>query len=562
MSIRSLLTISFAFSTFGLFSQNNYTPTYNELLTEYRALNRNYTSISKLDSFEVTDRGIPLHLLIISADGVFSRNSLEDRTVVLIMNGIHPGEPCGINASLDFARAKLESPDKNVVYCIIPVYNIGGMLNRGSYSRANQVGPNSYGFRGNTKNLDLNRDFIKADSRNVMAFYKIFHHWRPNIFIDTHTSNGADYQPTLTLLSSFPENMEPEMGSYLTHTMEPALYTAMKSKGEEMVPYVNVFRTTPDSGFKAFTDHPRYSTGFASLFNTIGFTTEAHMLKPFHQRVKATLKFLNVIADFSEENYEELIQLKNTADSLSLKRTSVPFNWKVSEKADSIEFPGYAANMNTISQVTLLPTLRYDRSNPYRKKIPFFKHHQAEDEYDIPSYYVLSGAWTDIIQLLDLNQVAYEELKNDTAIEVRSIYIDTYKSYDKPYEGHFKHYEIQTTEKIQSIQFFPGDVIVPTNQPAIKYLAHIFNPKAADSFFSWNFFDSCLMRKEYFSSYVFDQTAAELLKANPELGEELEEMRKSNPDFAANSREQLRFIYERSPYYEESHRRLPVYELD
>jgi len=545
-----------------LLSQDNYTPTYDELLSDYREMSLKHTGVCRLDSFGLTDRGVQLHALIINSKGDFHRDLTDDQAVVLIMNGIHPGEPCGINASLRFAQEELKSPDENVTYVIIPVFNTGGMMNRGSYSRANQVGPQSYGFRGNARNLDLNRDFVKADSRNTRAFYRLFHTWKPHIFIDTHTSNGADYQPTLTLLSTFPENLETPQGDYLTNTLEPALYESMKSKGEEMVPYVNIFRSTPDSGYKAFTDYPRYSTGFASLFNVIGFTTEAHMLKPFDERVDATWHFLNSIAEFANNHSTSLIDIKHQTDSLTMKKSETNYDWKILEKADSIYFPGFEANTKKISSVTGMPSLRYNNQAPYRKKIPYYKYHEAQAEYDVPNFYLISGAWPEIVDLLNLNNIEYRRIERDTLIEVNSVYIVQYESYDTPYEGHYKHYDIETDKRVQSMSFFPGDILVPTDQVGKKYLAHVFNPKTADSFFSWNFFDSCLMQKEYFSSYVFDETAAELLESDKALQNEFKERKKSDPEFAKNARAQLQFIYERSPYYEKSHRRLPVFELD
>ena len=543
------------------FPQNNYSPSYWELIDEYEILANDNPDLCQLDSFGLTDRGVPLHCLIINSKGKFHRNEIQDQAVILIMNGIHPGEPCGVNASLQLAKEKIKNPDNFVTYCIIPVYNTGGMMNRGSFSRANQNGPEEYGFRGNTKNLDLNRDFIKADSKNAQSFYQLFQEWQPHIFIDTHTSNGADYQPTLTLLSTFPENLEEPQAKYLETILEPELYRSMEAQNQEMVPYVNVFRTVPDSGYKAFTDYPRYSTGYTSLFNVIGFTTEAHMLKPFDDRVKATLLFLNLVSDHAEKNYQKLIEIKAQADEVTANRTSIPYNWQVTDEVEWLEFPGFEASTDSISAVTGMPTLRYNRNRPYRKNIPYYAHHEAIDTYDLPEFYVLSGGWSEVIHLLDLNQVQYERIERDTLIDVMSTYISEFETFDNPYEGHYKHYNIQTEIKSQRIHFFPGDLIIPTNQAAKKYLASVFNPKAADSFFSWNFFDSCLMQKEYFSTYVFDQTATQLLKSNEKLKREFDQLKEADPAFAKSTRLQLEFIYEHSPYYETSHRRLPVYQL-
>ena len=151
-----------------------------------------HSLLSKLDAYfetihmqemGLTDSGKPLHIIIYSSDKDFSFTS--DKTKILINNGIHPGEPDGIDASMslirDLALNKIKT-SRNTQIIVIPVYNIGGMLNRNSSSRANQNGPEAYGFRGNARNFDLNRDFIKSDTRNAKSFQQIFHLIQPDIF--------------------------------------------------------------------------------------------------------------------------------------------------------------------------------------------------------------------------------------------------------------------------------------------------------------------------------------------------------------------------------------------
>jgi hypothetical protein len=99
----------------------------------------------------------------------------------------------------DLALGKIKAPKNTIIVCI-PVYNIGGALNRNSTSRANQDGPG--GFRGNARNYDLNRDFIKSDTRNTKSFVEIFHTINADVFIDNHVSNGSDYQYKLTYIMS------------------------------------------------------------------------------------------------------------------------------------------------------------------------------------------------------------------------------------------------------------------------------------------------------------------------------------------------------------------------
>jgi hypothetical protein len=205
---------------------NNYTPTYQEIIDFYNTIAQK-SGFIQVTTFGSTDSGFPLHEIVLSKHG-FDPKQIKSTNlpVLLINNGIHPGEPCGIDASMIFARnilqtAMLDSVLDKMVIVIIPVYNIGGCLNRSSTSRANQNGPDSYGFRGNAKNYDLNRDFIKADAANTRSFYTVFKKWDPDIFVDTHTSNGADYQYTMTLIATQIDKAGPVGGKFLKRKYYP-----------------------------------------------------------------------------------------------------------------------------------------------------------------------------------------------------------------------------------------------------------------------------------------------------------------------------------------------------
>ena len=198
------------------------TPTYPEVIDYYKELDDAFGSI-ELQEFGTTDSGEPLHLAIFSPSENFNLDDIrENYTIILINNGIHPGESDGIDATMmlfrDLAQDSITVP-KNTIIATIPVYNIGGALNRNSATRTNQNGPEEYGFRGNARNYDLNRDFIKADTKNTRAFYEIFQTVKPDIFVDTHVSNGADYQYTLTHLFTQHDKLGGELGDYIQEKM-------------------------------------------------------------------------------------------------------------------------------------------------------------------------------------------------------------------------------------------------------------------------------------------------------------------------------------------------------
>ena len=286
------------------------TTTYPAAIAYYQNLVKGCPE-AKLLSYGSTDFGKPLHLLVLSKDKVFDPAAIRksNKRILLINNGIHPGEPEGIDASMMLARDLIKGNKipKNVVIAIIPLYNIDGSFNRTGTSRANQNGPVAYGFRGNSKNLDLNRDFIKTDSKNSAAFQLIFNTWQPEIFVDTHTSNGADYQYVMTLIPTQKDKLNGILSNYLTQTLVPGLYSRMEQQGYPMIPYVNSIGETPESGITGFIESPRYSTGYTTLHNTIGFMPETHMLKSYDLRVDATYKLLQAPALLERINKKQML---------------------------------------------------------------------------------------------------------------------------------------------------------------------------------------------------------------------------------------------------------------
>lgn len=540
---------------------SNQTPTYHEAIDAFRSLaNENPKTMRFLEAGP-TDSGHPLSILVIDGLGDFNPSAIHSdaRLVCMVMNAIHAGEACGVNASFEFAQAKAADPG-DVVYVIIPVYNIGGALQRNSTTRANQNGPETYGFRGNARNLDLNRDFIKADSKNSLSFAELYHTWKPHIFIDTHTSNGADYPAAMTLISTFPEKLHPLQASILERDLLPALYRGMKERGNPMVPYVNTIGATPEGGIAAFTDLPRYSTGYVSLFNTLGFTTEAHMFKSFDKRVEATRTFFETMDATLRTQGDMIVKMKAVADKEAATAKSFTTGWRVSREIDSLLFAGYRAD-SVKSVVTGQLRLRYDRSKPYEEKIPYYRYHEKARDTKLPEYYVVPVGWDNVAERLDANQIEYRIIQNDTTIDVQSTIIEDYKTFSRPYEGHYPHYEISTRPRRESVAFSKGSLLVRTDQPGNRYLAHVFNPENEDSFFAWNFFDAYLTQKEYFSDYVFEETAAELLKRNSQLRKAFEEKRASDPSFAEDAQAQLDFIYQNSPHKEPVHLRVPIFEI-
>lgn len=539
--------------------------TYDETIGYYQLLDKTYKHGFLLEK-GLTDVGKPLHLFVMYGGRDFYKDVIEKHSVpvLFIMNGIHPGEPDGIDASLllsEWILSKADSLIQNVCICIIPVYNVDGSLNRSCCSRANQDGPEMYGFRGNAQNLDLNRDFIKLDSRNSQSFVEIFQWIKPDLFIDTHVSNGADYQYTFTLLTSQQNKMEPLISRYLYGTILPRAELYMNNQGWPVAPYVFSKHEIPDSGLVAFYDSPRYSTGYAALFSVPGFVVETHMLKPFASRVEATLEFLKFATRFMFTSGKEL---KATREASLLNITTqncFGLNWKLNEKKTStIPFLGYEASYKP-SLVTGQNRLFYDTQKPYQKNIPMCWYYECVDSCTKPFSYIIPQAWKPVIDKLKMNGVSMSTIQRDTSLTVSTYKILSYQSSSQPYEGHHMKRNVKVEPVTVKQSFFKGDVVVQTGGIFDYFLASVLEPTAHDSYFSWGFFDGVLQQKEWFSDYVWEDKAWELLKNNEQLRLDFEQRKASDTAFAKNSWDQLYFIYRNSPYFEEKYMQYPVYKL-
>ena len=515
----------------------------------------------------ITDAGLPLRAIYYTRSGVFAKDDWKQKgkLVILVNNDIHPGEPDGVDASMmllrDAAKGKITIPE-NVVLVVIPMYNIGGALNRNSTSRANQNGPESYGFRGNSRNLDLNRDFIKCDAAETNCMEELFARISPDIFIDNHVSDGADYQHIITLLASQHDKLGGATGDYMYHTLTPLLYTDMKKRGYDMVPYVNDFSNTPDKGWREFYESPRFSSGYASLFSVMSYVPEAHMLKPFKDRVNATYALMQSIIKNGSEHAEEIKQARAKDWAGLTDKKEFVLEWKVdTTRCDSVIFKGYQAAYKD-SKVSGLPRLFYDHSKPFTKNVPFYDHFIPAKTVTAPRAYIIPRTWVSVVGCLRTNGVRIARFNNDSTIEVTAYHIDNYETVPHPYEKHYLHKNIQVTPNKSLMRFSEGDYIIWLDQPAKRYLVETLEPTAPDAFLAWNFFDGILQQKEYYSDYLFEDEAEKILAGDAGLKKELDEKRKSDPEFAKNGAAQLDFVYRRSRYFEQSVNRYPVYRLE
>jgi hypothetical protein len=544
----------------------NQTTLWTECIAFYEELARRFPNILKFEQAAVSDAGIPIHVGIVSADGVFDREQIkrEGRTVFFNNNGIHPGEPEGVDACMAMVRDLCFQPERlaklgKTVLLFVPIYNVDGCLNRANTSRPNQEGPEQFGFRGNSRHLDLNRDFIKCDTLNAQFFNQLITAWDPDVMVDTHTSNGADYTYTMTLIHTQPDKLGSGLGPYLREKMLPQIYQDMEMAGWPTCPYVNPVKDTPDDGIADFLEVPRFSTGFTALHNIIGFMPETHMLKPFKDRYDSMRALVEVTMAYTIANAEEIKRLRAEAKASQRKQKEWAITWTMDEARPSrFHFKGYEAQRHPSVLGDYL-RLSYDRSKPWSRDINWYTHFKADTVIQAPKAYVVPQAWREVIERLQWNGVEMTRIEAPTTVQAQYYHVAEAQPRAHAYEGHMYHDVVALEKREGSFHLNVGDWYVSLNQDNARYAIETLEPQAHDSFFRWGFFNSVLEKKEAISDYVFEDLAVEMLEAEPELKAKFEAWKAANPALLSNQEAVLHFIFHNCKRHAEPEwRRYPV----
>ncbi|HEV8692467.1 MAG TPA: M14 family zinc carboxypeptidase [Ideonella sp.] len=547
----------------------NQTTPWGECIAFHQRLAQAFGQWLKLEEAGRSDGGVPIHLGVFSADGVFDPQvaKAEGRPVFFNNNGIHPGEPEGIDVCMALLRDLCLDPARRAalgraVLVYIPIYNVDGALNRQNTSRVNQNGPESFGFRGNARHLDLNRDFIKADSLNARTFAQVFTRWDPDVMVDTHTSNGADYQHVVTLIATQPDKLGGRTGRHLREAMLPALNADMAGRDFPLCPYVNPLKEIPDDGIADFLDSPRFSTGYAALHHTIGFMPETHMLKAFEARYRGTRALVESALAYTVA-HGEAIRAARAADRAAVSAGEpVALDWKLDlQHSRPFRFSGFQA-VHEPSRLGSYQRLRYDRAVPWEKDIAYFDRYEATVTVVPPRAYLLPQAWHDVALRLQAHGIPLQRARRQARVPAEAYRIERFEKRRLPFEGRHLHDVLEVEAEPVEAAVAEGDWLVSLGGPHDRFIVEVLEPLGIDSFFRWAFFDSVLDKKEHFSDYVFEDEAERLLAAEPGLNDRFEAWKAEHPELLGDPEAVLGFIFLGARRYAEPEcRRYPVLRL-
>lgn len=535
------------------------TPDYETTITYCKAL-ADASEMVKHTTFGVSPQGRLLPLLIIDKKGNFTPESVKasGNAVLLLQAGIHPGEIDGKDAGLMFFRdlvihKKFPGLLDGVTYLFIPIFSVDGHERSGPYNRINQDGPEEMGWRANALNLNLNRDYLKADSPETIAWLKLFREWLPDFFVDFHVTDGADYQYVVTYALETKGNMDEGLTEWTENTFIPYMESGMEELGYPVFPYV-MFRRwhDPRSGLRSSVSPPRLSQGYTALQNRIGMLVENHSLKDFKTRVYATYELYRIIAGVVKEEKENLKELNRKADQrIEAEATGgyeLPVDWEAGPDSVMVDFKGVEYDV-VESDLTGGPWFKYHPDKPVTFSVPLFNDLAPSKTISLPYAYIIPPEWSEVIQRIIWHGIDYFKIDEPVEIEVETYRFKEPVWSNSPYEGRFRvnaEYDVDT----EKIGFPAGSVVIPVNQRAARVIAHILEPDAPDSYLGWGFFNAIFEQKEYSETYVMEGIAREMIKEDPELLKEFEEWKENHPQAAQSQWAQLNWFYSKSPWWD------------
>ncbi|MGZ5925922.1 MAG: M14 family metallopeptidase [Rhizomicrobium sp.] len=539
-------------------SQFRATPSYAETLSYLKRLERAAPGKIRLENFGVTPQGRKMTVVIANGRGVFTPDAARKAKmpIILLQAGIHPGEIEGKDAGLmllrDFAvGGRLSHLLDHVLLVYIPVFSVDGHENSSPYYRINQNGPESMGFRGQAQYLNLNRDYVKADSPEMRGWLRLWQRWSPDFLIDIHTTDGADYQYDLTWYLEDPHKLDAAVSDW-QHAAIDHVVPQYEGLGHLASPYLE-FKdgSDPRKGIENFGSGPRFSTGYAALRNRPALLIETHMLKSYETRVRATYDLIQLLLTYVDQQSGALLAAVAKADADTIARapkTLVPLTFATAPTSTPFSLKGYAFTVEQ-SEVSNKPWIKYDPATPVTYSIENWNDLQPDISIATPAAYAIPAQWKALIDKLDAHGIVYWRTARRIRVRAQSYQLDAPLWAASPFESHLMLRDFQLTEASGERDLSEGTVIVPLNQPAANVAIQLLEPQAPDSLLHWGFLDAVFETKEYGEPRVLEKLARDMLAKDPALAAEFRKKLQNDPVFAASGNARLNFFFQRSPWY-------------
>ena len=509
-------------------------------------------------SFGTSPLGRELFLVIVDKDGLTTPEAIraKGRVIILIESCIHAGEPDGKDASMIFLRDMVIGKKNidvldDVSFLFVPVFNVDGHENFTALNRINQNGPEELGTRNTSQQLNLNRDFLKGDAPEMKAWLKMYNYWLPEMFIDVHVTNGADFQYVMTYaIDNMTDNMEPGITKWSSGIYEKQLCSMMEKAGYPIFPYGSFKKyNAPETGFVPDTFDPRYSQGYAAAHNRLALLIENHIYKPYKQRVDATVEAFIATARILADNKESLQKCLAEADAYTSSPASrvEPFGFQY-KATDEVS---YVANYLSWGRDTVKSDLSggewvtHDYNDPITLQMPVYASYKPSFTIKLPEAYILMPQWKNVVELLDLHGVKYTVMQEAAEVQVETYRYKGGKFSSRQSEGRIP-VQAEFTTQVEKLTYPAGSIYIDMNQPAARVAMWMLEPAAPGSLTYWGFFNVCVQAGNEFwiRPQYMEEKGREMLAKDPQLKAAFEQKLREDAEFAANPQAILMYFYD------------------
>lgn len=523
--------------------------------------------------FGRSPEGRPMLSLVVSRSGALQPDEARARhiPVMLFQGGIHAGEIDGKDAGFIVLKELLEAPGAadpllHEVLVFVPVFNVDGHERFGRWNRPNQVGPAEMGWRTTAQNLNLNRDYMKAEAPEMQAMLQLLTRWDPILYVDLHVTDGAEFRPELSI------QVEP------LYTGDAALRAAGQTLSHDLLARVTaqgiltlafypefVHVDDPASGFAHVPATPRFSQAYWSQHNRFAALVETHSWKPYARRVSVTRQTLHVMAERTASEGPHWLELARAADTAATGLGGQDFvlDYRAGEHVTMIDFPGYAYTREPSAVSGSLWT-RYDTNTPQIWRVPLKDQPEPSVVVRAPrAGYIVPAAYAkEIGARLTLHGVGYRHIEKAlTGVSVRAFRSTDVHYAKESFEGRMGVTLVGAWQN-ETRDLAPGSLYVPIAQPNVRVVVALLDPLGPDSLSSWGFFNTSLEPKEYMETYVAEAVAREQLDKDPKLAQVFSHRLVDDPTFAADPEARLAFFTRRHPSFDERLRLYPVLGVD
>lgn len=545
------------------------TPRLAETMAYFERLDAASEQVALVD-FGTSPQGRTMTAVIVSSDGIDTPAEAEatGKPIVFIQAAIHPGENEGKDVLMALVR-DLTVSDKHAdlldaaVLVLVPVFNIDGHERFSPYNRINQNGPEAMGWRGTAQNLNLNRDYTKLDAPEMRAWMRLWNAWSPDLLIDLHNTNGADYQYAMTWAFETAPNIETPLAAWQSQFFDEQVKPKLEEDGWPLTNYFTLADPTNlSAGLQEGASDPRFSAGYAAAVNRAGLLVETHMLKDFRTRVAVNEALL---VEILRRLKTEGASLRTAVAQAQAKRfaegESIPLAFGLTDDAEPQEFLG-VADSRTPSTVSGTDWVQYDPTSPIRLSVPVQKNVAVLAEAAAPAAYLIPLQWQDVIDRLEAHGIAMHRVERNTTVTADRYRFEGATWAPRPFEGRHGLSAVSQTLERSAQDVLAGSMLIPMDQEKARLIALLLEPASPDSFLRWGFFNAIFEEKEYAEPRVLEVMAREMMAKDPALKAEFEARVAADAAFAADPRQRLRFFYMRSPYFDTEVNRYPVLRLD